>query len=308
MKKKKIISINARWLIVPVLFAIGYVGLAQKKKVLLPAKEVAKVVLQGKSTYTYYALSEKARTSFRVSGPGKLEINVRVRAEEGKFKSDPFKIRHVRSDKFMEVEDIPSLLAGNLKFKSSKLAGSPTKMHKVIIEVPPGKHTYSLYKQRTEQKAHIRAFYTAYPKPVWKEVTSQNKAKLKKIKYLASGTERPYFQVTRQKGFRFDVSEAGSYKVTVRPEFTYSMLDETILKLKLVNLSSGDSKIYKLNSKRSNKIEFVGDSKNTPGTASTFYIKLDEPLSPTERYEFIVQGGAKAAIIKFSKDQNKPVQ
>lgn len=305
MKNRIFSIVLIKVLSILVLLTLAYAVGAQKKEVIEPSKYVAKVVLQGKNTYTYYALSEKSRTSFKVDGPGLLEINVRVRAEEGKFKSEPFKIRHVRSDKFMEVEAIPELLAGNLKFKSKTLTGTPTKLHKIVIDVPPGKHTYSFYKERTDQKAHMRAFYKAFPKPKWKAVDPLNMVNSKTIKYIKSGTEREYHQVTKQQGLQFDINDHGSYKVTVRPEFTYSMLDETILKLKLTNLSSGDTKVYKLNSRRSNKLEFVGDLKNTPGTASSFYINLDKPMNPTEIYEFTVQGGAKAAIIKLSKDQNE---
>lgn len=308
MKNNTFSAVVLKVLSVVILLLLVYVSSAQKKRVLEPKKYVAKVVLQGKSTYTYYALSEKSRTSFRVDGPGQLEINVRVRAENGQFKSDPFTVKHVRSDRFMEVEAVPALLAGNLKFKSKNLEGTPTKMHRVVIDVPPGKHTYSFYKQKTDQKAHIRAFYKAFPKPKWETVDPLNMVKDKTIKYIESGTERSYYRVTKQKGLQFNVTDAGNYKVTVRPEFTYSMLDETILKVKLTNLSSGDAKIYKLNSRRSNKIEFAADSKNTPGTSSTFYVKLDKPLNPSETYEFMVQGGAKAAIVKLSKDQNGVLQ
>lgn len=308
MKNKIIPIVVLKFLSVLSLLALAYKGEAQKRKVMEPSKYVAKVALQGKNTYMYYALSEKSRTLFRVDGPGQLEVNVRVRVEEGKFKSEPFKIKHVRSDKFMQVEGVPELLAGNLKFKSKNLEGTPTKWHKILIDVPPGKHTYSIYKQKTDQKAHIKAFYKAYPKPKWSNVDPLNVVGSKTIKYIKSGTERTYHQVTRQQGVQFEVSEAGSYKVIVRPEFTYSMLDETILKLKLKNIATGDAKVYKVNAKRANKLEFLDDPKNTPGTSSTFYLKFDEPIGNPETYEFTVQGGAKAAILKLAKDQNNILQ
>ena len=130
---------------------------AQKKRVaLVPKKSVGTVTLKGKSTYTYYALSETAKTEYYVEGPGQLEINVRVRVEGGEFKSKPFKLKHVRSGKYMEVEQVPELLAGNLTFKSKSLQGAPTKAHKMVIQVPPGKHKYTFFKHKTDQKAHIR--------------------------------------------------------------------------------------------------------------------------------------------------------
>lgn len=288
-----------------ILFLVVCQVMAQEKKVeLTPSKSIGKVRLQGKKNYTYYALSEETKTSYKVEGPGKLQINARVRISNDGFKSTPFRIKHVRSGKFVDTELVPELLAGNLKILNKSLKGTPSRSHKLVIDVPPGKHTYDFFKYRTDQKVHIRAFYQAAPKPIWQPMTLTTACSEKSIRYVESGTERVYHRITKQRPMGFSVSRSNRLRVIVRPEFTYSMLDETILKLKLENTSLGTSRIYKVNAQKSNKLEFTDDQKQTPGTATTFYIDLEVPSNTTEAYALSVVGGAKAALIRLSQDQN----
>ncbi|MEM8894647.1 MAG: hypothetical protein AAGC88_08725 [Bacteroidota bacterium] len=283
--------------------AISQLANAQEKRAINPTKSVGKVKLEGQKVYTYHALSEQYRTVYKVTGPGKLYINVRVRIEDGAFKSDPFRIRHIRSGSYVEGVLVPELLAGNLKIQNKTLSGVPTRAHEVVIDVPPGKHEYEFYKDKTDQKVHIRAFYEAYPVPSWYDVEPLVMLKEKPIRYVDSGTKRDYYSITRQDKFLFDAHGPLDMRVILRPEFSYAMLDETNLKIKLENLDTGESKVYKVNARRSSKIEFVEDTRNTPGTSSTFYIDLDLPSNTTTSYAMSVVGGAKAALVRLSSDQ-----
>ena len=123
--------------------------------------------------------------------------------------------------------------------------------------------------------------------------------KEKPIRYVDSGTTRDYFSITRQDKFLFDAHGPLDMRVILRPEFSYAMLDETNLKIKLENINTGESKVYKVNARRSSKIEFVEDTRNTPGTSSTFYIDLDLPSNTTTTYAMSVVGGAKAALGRY---------
>ncbi len=280
---------------------------AQKKKELTPRNSVAKVVLKGQQEYTYYAMSEQSKTEYAVTGPGKLTLNFRVRVSGANFKSVPFVVKHIRSDKKVETVQVPELLAGNLKFKSQQLEGSPTRAYKVVINVPPGKHRYKFYKYKTDQKVHMRAFYLQEPKPQWADLNPEANLEAKQVRFHKTGTTRSYFRITRQDAFQFTTQSPVRLRLIVRPEFTYQMLEETTLKVRVKNLETGESKIYKVNTRKSNRVEFVGDPKRTPGTSSTIYLNLDESTLGQGNFAISLVGGAKGAILRVSQDQ-LPVQ
>ncbi len=294
--KKQIITICLAFLVMPVL--------AQKKVEIAPKKSIGKVVLAGKKDYVYYALSDKSRTEYQVTGPGQLFLNFRVRIEEeDAFKSQPFRVKYIRNGNNVKTVDIPELMTSNLKFKSKSLAGHPSRPYKLVINVPPGKQTYRFYKQKTDQKSHMRAFYAAHPKPVWEDIKPTLKLDKKELRFVKSGVVRSYYEITKKAGFDFTVSDTSRIRVIVRPVFTYKMLEETILKIKLQNLTSGESKIYKINSDKSDKVEFVSDEKLIPGTSKTFYLNLPKPSGKADAYSVTLVSGSKAAIIRLSNDK-----
>ena len=288
-------------------FVMGYslalFGQAKKEEI-TPKKSVAKVVLTGKKNYTYYALSAKSKTEYRVSGPGKLFVNVRVRIEDESFKSLPFKLKYIRSDHYVKTESIPELITSNLKFKNETLTGHPSRLYQIEIDVPPGTQTYRFYKYKTEQKSHIRAFYIAHPKPEWIDIEPSMMLSKKEVRFVKSGNTKSYYEITKQTGFDFSVTDTSRIRVIVRPEFTYNMLEETILKIKVQNMSTGRPKIYKIDSDKSDKLEFVNEKKLTPGTSKTFYLNLPKPGNNTDTYSISLMSGAKAAVIRLSNDKN----
>ncbi len=143
MKKPIIIAFLALW-------ALNALG--QKKVEVIPKKSVAKVVLSGKNNYTYYALSQKSKTEYQVTGPGRLFLNFRVRIEGELFKSQPFRVKYIRNGNYVKTLDIPELVTSNLKFKSKTLEGHPSRLHQIVLIVPPGKQTYRFYKQKLIKK------------------------------------------------------------------------------------------------------------------------------------------------------------
>ncbi len=287
------------------LLSLALPGFTQGKKVeISPKKSIAKVVLSGKSDYTYYALSENSKTEYQVTGPGQLHLNFRVRMDGEAFKSQPLKVKYVRSDNYVKSVDVPELLVSNLKFKSSSLEGHPSKSYQLVVNVPPGKHTYRFYKQATEQNAHMRAFYEAHPKPDWQDIKPTLMLDKKDVRFVKSGKTKSYYEITKQSGYDFSVSDTSRIRVIVRPEFSYKMLEETILKVKLQNLTTGQSKIYKITAHKSNKVEFVSDEKLTPGTSKIFYLNLPKPASGNDAYSISILSGAKAAVIRLSNDKN----
>lgn len=286
------------------LLLFGLQVFAQKKVLLQPKKSVGKVVLVGKADYTYYALSETSQTTYSVVGPGKLILNFRARVANGQFKSSPMQIKMLRSGKHLSMVDVPALLSSNLKLKAKTLSGQVTRMHRVEVDVPPGKHSFRFYRYQTTQKACIRAFYKADHKPSWVDIVPNSWLSKKEVKFSKSGTLRTYQSITKQLSFDFSVKDTALIRVIVRPEFTYSMLSEATIKLKLTNTKTGKTAIYKVNARRSNKLEFTDpNGKTTPGTKSTFYLNLPKPKGSADSYSLALVSGAKSAIVRLSEDQ-----
>jgi len=283
---------------------VSGICLGQKKNEIIPTKYVSKVLLSGKNDYTYYALSENTATEYKVKGPGILTLNFRVRIEGEQFKSQPFVIQYNRSGTNRFSIEVPELLSGNLKFKSTNLDGTPSHLHKVVIVVPPGTYSYKFYKQKTEQKSHMRAFYEAHPQPEWSDLKPTKLLVKKDVRFIKTGTVRSYYALDKNSEFNFTIKDTTRLRVIIRPEFSYKMLEETIVKISLQNVTTGDTKIYKVNSEKSDDVEFVSDKKATPGVSSTFYIDIDKPKNLSENYSLSIKGGTSAAVIRISTDNN----
>ena len=288
--------------VIAAILLLGIVPSVAQKRSLAPKKSVAKVVLTGKTDYTYYGLSDKYKTEYKVTGPGILYLNYRVRLPKDDFKSKDFQVRYTRSDNYLSTQQIPELLAGNLAFKSKSLTGNPSRAHQEVIIVPPGTYTYKFYKHKTNQKVHMRAFYEQHEKPQWRDFQPEKTLSTNGVRFIKSGIEKDYFRITKNSGFYFSIDDTSRIRVIVRPEFTYRMLAETVLKVSVSNLTTGETSIYKVNSSKSSMVEFVNDKSKIPGTSSTLYLDLDRPTNGTDLYSIHIAGGAKAAVLRVSDD------
>lgn len=292
-----------RAIVIALLLLGSFSSFAQKKKKeITPKKYLAKVKLTGKNEYTYYALSEKNRTEFRVEGPGKLHINVRVRIQDQGFSSEPFKIKYLETSKSINIIEVPALISSNLKFKSNSLTGNPTRSHRIVIDIPPGKHQLRFYKYKTDQRVHLRAFYEKHTTPKWKDLTPTSTAEKKKVRFVKSGKMQDYYRIAKKEDFNFSISDTAQMRVIVRPEFTYRMLNETLLKVRLTNITTGEIKVYKVSSTRSKLLEFVDDKKHALGASRIFYINLKKPLNGSDQYSLSLVSGAKGAVVRLSNN------
>ena len=282
------------------------IGFSQtKKKLLTPKKSVAKVVLTGKNDYTYYAMSQTDQTTYEVVGPGKLELSCRVRLEGNTFESKAFSIKCYTGKSNLKSYSVPQLKAGNLKMKSASLKGTPTKMHTLTIDVPPGKYRYRLYKG-TAQKVYIKARYKKLPKPKWVVAAPNNAVTTKTVQFVKSGKERMYYSLTKQgTAFEFTVKDSADVKLLVRPEFDYKMLGTAQVKIKVRNQRTGEETVYKMNCGKSSSVVFKDDKQHTPGSSKAVYLTLPASASG-DTYEITLVNGAKRTSIRVFTKQ-KPV-
>ena len=277
---------------------------AQKKITIFPSSKNEIVHLKGKGSYAYSRLEAKKPITLELEGPGELFLNIRSPLRGASQSSPMGQIKLVHSSKRVETLGIPELKKGHLySLDSAGKKERVSKRHRISIHVPPGKHRYKFYLQQSSNSYLMRSFFSAKPKPQWEDVPAGNGLEKKLVRFKKNDKIRTYYRLAKRNVMELDVGPDVYYRIIVRPEFTYSMLDETVVKMRLENLDSGEYKIYKFHSKRSASFEYPNDMKNTPGRSSIIYMQTDLPSLGAGRYALSLQSGAKAVNIRVSKDQ-----
>jgi len=269
---------------------------AQKKKEIKPRKFVSTVHMSGNTDFIYFALSEKAKTTVEVIGPGKLTLYNRVRLEDNKQISKPYYLKYMVDKKKVSTKKIePQTVSKKVHYKSKKLAGKPSKADKEVINIPPGKHVISFYKYKTKQKAHVRFEYLQTEKQQWQELVSSNLKKVE-LQYLATKKKNSYTRINSNDVFRFSTTENNTkVRVYLRADFNYKMHTDNVIRLILK--SGSGAKTYKLTCKKSKKVENLTDRKLIPGKLEKIYI--DIPLKKgNNQYELLLKDTQKSALVR----------
>lgn len=289
----------ATYAVLAMLF-VSQLASAQKKVELRPAKFVGIVILDGKKDYTYYALSEKSKTTLKVKGPGKLTVYARPRLENGATESRSFGIKYTIDEKVIKVKRIGKLLKSDKFSYKGKLEGAPTKAGKFVINIPPGSHKLSFFKNRTYQKVHARFVFKPEKKPSWKDLQPQDSLELVQLASAKSSKQRKYFRIDREKGFKFETTGKSRLRILVRTEFDYKMHLENDIRI-AIKQDGKVIKTYKISSKRSSNMAYVNEKKLIPGTLQKIHVTIPEGK---HNYEIIVKDRKKSAVIRVSEDQN----
>ncbi|HEX8039771.1 MAG TPA: hypothetical protein VF490_11500 [Chryseosolibacter sp.] len=287
-------------LIVFNILSVPYAGHGQDKNEITPFRFSEKKVIQGEEGYSYYALSDKSATTYRIEGPGKLYINSRVAMTERTSKSKASAMKIVQSEELVKTYRIPELPVDSLKSIEKNFS---SKLHRVAIDVPPGSHSYRIYSTDPAQRVYVRGFYKAYAKPVWAELSPATKLQKKEVRFVTSKTTQPYYELTKKDGFRFEISDTSQLRIIVRPSFSDIMLDDAKITLSIMR-NNGQEHVYKFSSRRANDVEFVNDSASIPGKSSTFYVELPKPTpGRKDTYDVRLVRGAKSVVVRISTNK-----
>jgi hypothetical protein len=285
------------------LFAFMAPNTTPQKKVLRPVSYKGKTIVEVKKRYLYYHFSQKEATVLEVEGPGELQLNVRAFVEAGSQGADAFFVKLVDNARKVDLHTIPALKKSDSKATTGNTAVRTSRAHKITISVPPGKHSYHVYLHKNKGEALLRAYYTAFSKPLWKEITPSQPLATYKLKYHKSGKEIMYHKISKNEGFGFSVKDSAYLRVIVRPVFDQKMLEDVNLKIKLLDHHTGEFVVYNMRTFKANNADLVGADKLTPGKAVTFYVPIPQH-DQMHRYELLVERGASQALIRVSMDQN----
>jgi len=298
----KLLNISKKISVLSLLVLVSNGLYAQKKKEVKPKKFVSTVHMSGSSDFVYFALSEKAKTTVELVGPGKLTVYNRVRLEDNKQISQPYYLKYTVDKKKVSTKKIgPKTVSKKVRYKNKKLLGKPSKADKELINIPPGKHAISFYKYKTKQKAHVRFEYLQTEKQQWQELVSNDLKKVE-LQYLATKKKNSYDRINSTKAFRFSTTEDNTkVRVYLRADFTYKMHTDNVIRLVLK--SGSGAKTYKLTCKKSKKVENLTDRKLIPGKLEKIYI--DIPLKKgNNQYELLLKDAQKSALVRVFV--NKP--
>ena len=267
-----------------------------KGKKLKPKHHVSLVKMLSKKSLTYYALSEKERTELVVTGPGKIEMLLRVRLEDTTKSSLPYVIQHVLDDKKMKIDTLKGeKVSKKLKFKNAKLKGKPSAAGKVFIHIPPGQHTIKIYKGSTDQKVHAEfKYFKEKEEPNWKNIKPALSLDTVRIKYLnKKNTIKTYHRISNEKKFVFTTVDSTQLKIVIKAELDFK---DQSGKPNILYIKEKETviKSYKISGKKSQKTEYVDEKKNIPGNSNVIYINLPKG---NHTYELSLEDKKKTAIL-----------
>ncbi|MEM7086180.1 MAG: hypothetical protein AAF489_08370 [Bacteroidota bacterium] len=264
---------------------------------IIPKKFVGLVYMSGDNDFVYYALSEKNKTAIEVVGPGNLVVFNRVRLEKNETQSKPYYLKYLLDDKLLYSKKIgPQAISKKIKYKG-KLAGTPSKADKVVIEIPPGKHNLTFFKHRSAHKAHARFVFEKTEKLRWQEVLPESNLLSVATRRINSEKEKEYFRINNSQGFEFTPTGGSKLRVYLRADFNYKMHSQQITRLVLMK----DGKVYKtykMTCHKSNTSEYVTDKKLILGTLEKVYI--DIPEDHNSRYKFLLKDTPGSVIIRVA--------
>ena len=269
----------------------------QKKTEVAPGRFVEKMVIRGAGEYAYFKLSGTTATTYRLEGPGKFYVNCRIALSNIASRSTITRIKVVQSESVIRTFELPELLPDEEK---STEGDFPSKMYRIQIDVPPGRHLYRLYSIDAVQDICVRGLYTAYPKPVWRDLAPLNKTEKRKVRFVKPDKVQEYYEVKKKDWFQFAVHDSAQIRIIVRPSFDNKMLDDTKISVSLVNKNTGQEQVYKFSSARAKDVEFANDDKSIPGKAAVFYASLPKPKGRNDGYELRFLSGAKAVMVRVS--------
>lgn len=269
----------------------------QDKAEIGPFKFLEKKIIKGKDEYSYYTLSQKAPTTYRIEGPGKFFINSRVELTGKDSKSEVSGIKIVQSQSLIKTFGIPELLLDDTKSNENDF---PSKMHRIEIDVPPGEYSYRIFSADAKQRVYVRGLYEAYPKPMWKDLVPVNKPEKREVRFGKSKKVQEYYEVKKKDGYQFFIHDTTQIRIVIRPAFDNKMLDDTKISVNLINKNTGKEQIYKFSSARANDVEFTNDSRNIPGKSAMFYVNLPKPKGKNDIYDIQFLSGAKSVVMRVS--------
>jgi hypothetical protein len=271
-------------------------GQTEKGKKIKPKHHVSVVKMQSKKLLTYYALSHKERTELVVTGPGKIEVLLRVRLEDTTKNSLPYTIQHVLDDKKMKIDTLKSeKVSKSLSYKNKKLTGKPSAAGKVFIHIPPGKHIVKLYKGDTDQKIHADFKYRKDKnQPNWKPIAPIVSLDTVRVKYLNKKNAIVKFhRITNEKKFVLTTTDTTQLKIIIKAELDYK--DQSGKPIILSVKEKGTTiKSFKITGEKSQKTEYVDEKKLIPGNSNVIYLNLPKGV---HTYEFALEDKKKSAIV-----------
>lgn len=271
-----------------------------------PTIFVATVKIFSAKNYDYYALSAKKKTVLNVNGPGKVEVLLRVRLENGIQNSESYFISYMIDNQKIQTVKIESEKVSKKTIYKSKITGIPSEASTITIDVPPGKHKISFLKDnKTEQKIHAHFSLKKETKPVWIECTSLTKLDTVKVKYLElKGEIKKYVRISNTEKLIIETKDSIQLKIIIKAE-----LDNTTQSNNPIHLVMKENNTiintYKIEGKKSSTTEYVDEKKMIPGNSNVIYITVP---SGEHSYEFYIEDKNKTALIliysnKFTKNK-----
>jgi hypothetical protein len=274
-------------------------GLSQKVVKIIPTKKQEEIILKGNKLYSYYKLKQENPISINIEGPGKLTVNVRVLLNEKEEQSTPFHFVYIKDKQKHSDKEIKAL-----KKTTDILYGNRgvTNAHKIIINVPPGEHKYSLSKKNDKQESYINFKYEKQPSPEWVDLQPIYKLHQVRLVQIENKKILSYYRIANNDSLKITAKPGDYIRAYLRPEFKQNEISGIKSRI-AVKLNDTILYTYSIRSKRCEKVVYENELQLIPGTLSEIYIRIPKNKNGNEtksNYSISLVEKNKTALIRLS--------
>jgi hypothetical protein len=302
LKNKKSIKMknekyNKRVFILAITLLMNGMLFGQKAKKIVPKTENEKIVITGNKAFDYYALNEDKAVNVEMKGPGELIMYTRVLLNKDQKKSTDFIVKFAKDKKKPHVSIIDPLDIDPTAKSSEKAV---TIENKMLISVPPGKHSYLFYKKGSTEAIYSHYAFRKGKKMNWNKANSKTNLENVVLTSLDKKKTSDYYRINEKQVFIGQANPGDYLKLVLRFECDKTDLKSVKTKIAL----SVDGKVvqkYTLFYKPTKKRVYKNEIGKVPGKPKEVVFLIPKMSSnKTIDYQIAVLDNNKNALVSMN--------
>lgn len=257
----KNLKLNKGVFILAITFFMNCILFGQNAKKIVPKTENEKIVITGNKAYDYYALNEDKAVKVEMEGPGELIMYTRVLLKKEQKKSTDFIVKFIKDRKKPHVSIVDPLNIDPIAKASEKAV---TIENKMLISVPPGKHSYLFYKKGSTEAIYSHYAFRKGKKMNWIKANSKTNLEEVILTSLDKKKTSDYYRINEKHVFIAQANPGDYLKLVLRSECDKTDLKPVKTKIAL----SVDGKVvqkYTLFYKPTKKMVYKNEVGKVPG-------------------------------------------
>jgi hypothetical protein len=293
----KNLKINNRVFILAITLLMNSVLVGQNAKKIVPKTVNEKIVITGNKAYDYYALNEDKAVKVEMEGPGELIMYTRVLLNKDQKKATDFIVKFTKDMKKPHVSNIDPLNVDPIAKTSGKAV---TIENKMLISVPPGKHSYLFYKKGSAEAIYSHYAFRKGTTMNWNKANSKTNLEKVVLTSLDKKKTNDYYRINEKQVFIGQANSGDFLKFVLRSECDKTDLKSVKTKIAL----SIDGKVvqkYTLFYKPTKKMVYKNEIGKVPGKPKEVVFLIPKRSSnKTIDYQIAVLDNNKNALVSMN--------